>query len=78
MKMTKYEHALLPSHLRSAVAIPISAPDGTIECVVCVDSHHDILALKGDKPFKQRLEDLSLPLRSDLFDHALESTPHDQ
>lgn len=78
LKMTKYEHALLPSHLRSAVAIPISAPDGTIECVVCVDSHHDILALKGDKPFKQRLEDLSLPLRSDLFDHALESTPHDQ
>jgi hypothetical protein len=78
LKMTKYEHALLPNHLRSAVAIPISAPDGTVECVVSVDSRHDIPALKGDKTFKQMLENLSLPLRSDLFDHALESSPHDQ
>jgi len=75
LKMTKYEHALLPRHLRTALAIPIVGPDNSVECVVAVDSSSSLPSPDGDNELVEMLQTITLPFRSDFFDKAMEKLP---
>ena len=75
--MTKYEHALLPQCLHTAIAVPIVNEHGVVEQVLTVDSTEDLLPLKSDKAFNELLVSLGVPLTRELFNQALERMSYD-
>jgi NTE family protein len=74
LMMTKYEHALIPKRIETAICIPVKSPyleGAPPERILCIDSTDCLQDDYNDPSFRSTLRDVSiLTLRTPIWDAA--------